>query len=44
VKILESQNLPFTHGERDMNWMILFTNAAFIPKNEDIQKLNEAID
>jgi hypothetical protein len=26
------------------NWMILFTNAAFIPKNEDIQKLNEAID
>jgi hypothetical protein len=26
------------------NWMILFTNVAFIPKNEDIQKLNEAID
>ncbi len=20
VKILESQNLPFTHAERDMNW------------------------
>ena len=26
------------------NWMILFVNVAFIPKNEDIQKLNEAID
>lgn len=26
------------------NWMILFGNVAFIPKNEDIQKLNEAID
>ena len=25
-------------------WMILFINVAFIPKNEDIQKLNEAID
>jgi len=26
------------------NWMVLFGNVAFIPKNEDIQKLNEAID
>lgn len=26
------------------NWMILFVNIAFIPKNEDIKKLNEAID
>jgi len=26
------------------NWMVLFINVAFIPKNEDIQKLNEAID
>jgi len=26
------------------NWMIHFMNIAFIPKNEDIQKLNEAID
>ena len=26
------------------NWMIHFMNVAFIPKNEDIQKLNEAID
>jgi ketosteroid isomerase-like protein len=25
-------------------WMILFSNVAFIPYNEDIQKLNEAID
>lgn len=25
-------------------WMIQFINIAFIPKNEDIQKLNEAID
>lgn len=25
------------------NWMIHFLNVAFIPKNEDIQKLNEAI-
>ena len=26
------------------NWMILFASTAFIPKNEDIQKLNEALD
>jgi len=26
------------------NWMIFFVNNAFIPKNEDVQKLNEAID
>ena len=26
------------------NWMILFINIAFIPKNEDIQILNEALD
>ena len=26
------------------NWMILFGNVAFIPINEDIKKLNEAID
>ncbi len=26
------------------NWMIHFMNVAFIPKNEDIQKLNDAID
>lgn len=26
------------------NWMIFFSNIAFIPKNEDIKKLNEAID
>ena len=26
------------------NWMILFVNVAFIAKNEDIKKLNEAID
>ena len=26
------------------NWMILFISSAFIPYNEDIQKLNEAID
>ncbi len=26
------------------NWMILFVNVAFIPKNEDIKKLNDAID
>ena len=26
------------------NWMILFGNVAFIPKNEDISKLNEALD
>ena len=25
-------------------WMIQFINIAFIPKNEDIQKLNEALD
>jgi hypothetical protein len=25
-------------------WMIQFINIAFIPKNEDIQKLNEAIN
>ena len=25
-------------------WMILFSNVAFIPYNEDIQKLNETID
>jgi len=25
-------------------WMILFQNVAFIPKNEDIEKLNEAMD
>jgi len=25
-------------------WMIQFINIAFIPKNEDIQKINEAID
>jgi hypothetical protein len=25
-------------------WMIQFINIAFIPKNEDIRKLNEAID
>lgn len=27
----------------DDNWMIRFMNVAFIPKNEDIQKLNEAL-
>jgi hypothetical protein len=26
------------------NWVIHFSSSAFIPKNEDIQKLNEAID
>jgi ketosteroid isomerase-like protein len=26
------------------NWMILFSSVAFIPKNEDIPKLNEALD
>ena len=26
------------------NWMIYFFNIAFIPKNEDIQKLNDTID
>jgi hypothetical protein len=26
------------------NWMIEFFNAAFIAKNEDIQKLNEALE
>ena len=26
------------------NWMIHFVNVAFIPKNEDISKLNEALD
>ena len=26
------------------NWMILFGNVAFIPKNEDIKKLNEALE
>ena len=25
-------------------WMILFCNIAFIPKNEDIKKINEAIE
>jgi ketosteroid isomerase-like protein len=26
------------------NWMIHFMSSAFIPKNEDISKLNEALD
>jgi len=26
------------------NWVIHFMSSAFIPKNEDIQKINEAID
>ncbi len=26
------------------NWLIQFINIAFIPKNEDIQTINEAID
>ena len=25
-------------------WKILLINVAFIPKNEDIQKLNEALE
>ena len=28
----------------DDNWLIHFMNVAFIPKNEDIQKLNDALD
>jgi hypothetical protein len=26
------------------NWMIYFMNVAFIPKNEDIEKINDAIE
>jgi hypothetical protein len=42
-----SPNIPlrlvyhFIHT--DDNWMFHFVNIAFISKNEDIQKLNEAI-
>ena len=28
----------------DGNWMIQFMNIAFIPKNEDIEKINEVIE
>ena len=43
-----SPKIPWRHVyhfvKSNDKWMILFINIAFIPYNEDIQKLNEAID
>ena len=42
-----SPNIPwrqvFYCVKVDDNWMIHFMNVAFIPKNEDIQKINDAL-
>jgi ketosteroid isomerase-like protein len=30
--------------KKNDNWMVHFMNTTFIPKNEDIQKINEAVE
>ena len=41
-------NIPFRNVyhlvKTNGNWMILFFSSALIPKNEDLPKLNEAVD
>lgn len=43
-----SPRIPWRHVyhfvKTNDNWMVYFMNIAFIPKNEDIQRLNEAIE